>query len=121
MKTVFSLALIAAFVAVPSYAACSYPKAPDNVPDGNSATLEQMLASQKAVKAFDAAITAYQGCLETENNEALAANPTLTEEQKSERMKILAQKQNAAVDDSQGWADKLNAQIRVWREKNAKK
>ena len=121
MKTVLSLALVAAFMAVPGYAACSYPKAPDNVPDGNNATLEQMLASQKAVKAFDAAITAYQSCLETENNEALAANPTLTEEQKGERMKILAQKQNAAVDDAQAWADKLNAQIRVWREKNAKK
>ena len=113
MKTVLSLALVAAFVAVPSYAACSYPKAPDNIPDGNSATLEQMLASQKAVKAFDAAITVYQGCLETENNEALAANPTLTEEQKGEQMKILAKKQNATVDEAQAGSDKLNAQTRV--------
>ncbi len=121
MKMLYSLALAAALAASQAHAACTYPKAPEKIPDGGTATLEQMLASQKEVKAFDSAITGYQGCLETENNEALAANPTLTEEQKNERMKILAQKQNAAVDDSQAWADKLNAQIRVWREKNAKK
>jgi hypothetical protein len=120
MKTILPLALFAAFFAMPSYAACSYPKAPDNVPDGNSATLEQMLASQKAVKAFDAAITAYQSCLETENNEAIAANPSLSEEQRGERMNILAQRQNAAVDDAQSWADKINAQIRVWRARNSR-
>jgi hypothetical protein len=120
MKTILPLALFAAFFAMPSYAACSYPKAPDNVPDGNSATLEQMLASQKAVKAFDAAITAYQSCLETENNEAIAANPSLSEEQRRERMNILAQRQNAAVDDAQSWADKINAQIRVWRARNSR-
>ncbi|MEY2721668.1 MAG: hypothetical protein ACO32H_08490 [Steroidobacteraceae bacterium] len=122
MKTLLSLALIAASVAAgPAFAACTYPKAPDKIPDGNTATLDEMLAAQRAVKAFDAAITAYQGCLEQENNSALAANPEMTEEQKAERLKILGQKQNAAVDDAQALADRFNAQIRVYREKNAKK
>jgi hypothetical protein len=122
MKTLLSLALVAASIAAgPTFAACTYPKAPDSIPDGNTATLDQMLAAQRAVKAFDAAITAYQGCLEAENNEALAANPDLTEDQKNERLKIVAQKQNAAVDEAQALADRFNAQIRVYREKNAKK
>ena len=122
MKTLLSLALIAASVAAgPAFAACTYPKAPDKIPDGNTATLDEMLAAQRAVKAFDAAITAYQGCLEQEHNSALAANPEMTEEQKAERLKILGQKQNAAVDDAQALADRFNAQIRVYREKNAKK
>jgi hypothetical protein len=45
----------------------------------------------------------------------------MTDDQKNERMKILVQKQNAAVDEAQRWADQLNAQIRVYREANAKK
>ncbi|MBM4232326.1 MAG: hypothetical protein FJ184_16640 [Gammaproteobacteria bacterium] len=121
MKTLLSLGLIAALGAGPAFAACTYPKAPDSIPDGSTSTLEQMLAGQRAVKAFDASITEYQACLETEHNAALAANPQLTDEQKAERVKILAQKQNAAVDEAQGLADRLNAQIRVYKEKNAKK
>jgi hypothetical protein len=121
MKTVLSLALVAAFVAVPSYAACTYPKAPENPPDGSTATLEAMVTSQKAYKAFDAAIADYQRCLEGEHNEALAANPALTDEQKAERIKILNQKVNASAVEAETAAEKINAQIRVWREKNAKK
>jgi len=121
MKTIVTLALAAAFSAAPLYAACTYPKAPQSIPDGSTASLEEMLAGQRAVKAFDAEITAYQSCLETEHNEALAANPGLTTDQKNERAKILAQKQNAAVDEAQGVADRFNAQIRVYREKTAKK
>ncbi|MBU3672912.1 MAG: hypothetical protein FGM43_10200 [Sinobacteraceae bacterium] len=75
-----------------------------------------MLASQSAIEAFAAAITVYLGCLETENNEALAANPTLTEEQKRERRKILRQKQNAAAVDAQTWADDFNAQVTIWNQ-----
>jgi hypothetical protein len=122
MKTLLSLALVAASIAAgPAFAACPYPKAPDSIPDGNTATLDQMLAAQRAVKAFDAAITTYQGCLESENNAAFAANPDLTEDQKKERLNILGQKQNAAVDEAQALADRLNAQIRVYKDKNAKK
>ena len=112
--------LLAALSAGPAYAACTYPKAPDKVPDGNTATLQDMLESQKAVKQFDAEVTSYQGCLEAEHKAALAADATLTEEQKAERAKIVAQKHNAAADDAQAAADKLNAQIRVYKEKNKK-
>ncbi|MFM2110546.1 MAG: hypothetical protein RLZZ372_1470, partial [Pseudomonadota bacterium] len=42
MKTVISLALVAALAAGSTNAACTYPKAPEKIPDGNTATLEQM-------------------------------------------------------------------------------
>ena len=121
MKTLLSLAVVAALGAGPAFAACTYPKAPDGIPDGGTSTLEQMLVGQRAVKAFDAAITEYQACLEKEHNDALAANPDLTEDQRKERASILTQKMNAAVDEAQALADQLNAQIRIYREKNAKK
>ena len=104
-----------------AHAACPYPKGPDSIPDGNSAKLEEMLAAQKAVKQFDADIGAYQTCLETEHNEALASEGgKLTDEQKNERIKMLTQKQNAAADEAQQLADRFNEQVKVYREKNKK-
>ena len=121
MKALFSLALVATLAAGPSYAACTYPKAPDKIPDGQTATLEDMLATQKLVKQFDTDIGAYQTCLETEHNQALAAEgDKLTEDQKKERARVLAQKQNAAADEAQQIADRFNVQVKVYREKNKK-
>lgn len=121
MKALFSLALVATLAAGPSYAACTYPKAPDKIPDGQTATLEDMLATQKLVKQFDTEISAYQACLETEFNEAIAKEPNLTEQQKNERQKIRQQKQNAAADDAQAVAARFNDQVKIYRDKNNKK
>ncbi|MFZ9653036.1 MAG: hypothetical protein ACO3A8_06785 [Steroidobacteraceae bacterium] len=121
MKNVLCIALVAAFAAGTANAACTYPKAPERIPDGGSATLEEMITAQRAVKQFDADITAYQNCVETEFSDAMAKEASLTEEQKKERRKIVDQKLNAAVDDAQGLADRLNAQIRVYKEKAAAK
>ena len=57
MKVLLPLAAMAIF-AVPAHAACSYPKSPEKIPDGATATLADMVAAQKAVKAFDEQITA---------------------------------------------------------------
>lgn len=121
MKTLLALAAAASLLAATAHAECTYPKAPNGVPDGSKASLEEMLASQKEVKDFDAGITAYQSCLQQEMQAALAANPDMTEAQKNERNKIMVQKQNSAVDDAQSWADRLNAQIRAYREASAKR
>jgi len=51
---------------VSTYAAagdCVNPEMPA-IPDGASSTMEQMIASQKAVKAFQAANIAYMACVE---------------------------------------------------------
>ena len=120
MKRFLSVAVVAALSVGPAYAACTYPKAPEKIPDGSVATLEEMKAGQQAVKAFDAAVGEYQKCLEDEHNAAMAAAPDLSEEQKAERAKIKDQKMNAAADEVQALADRLNAQIRVFREKAAK-
>lgn len=120
MKRFLSFAVVAALSVGPAYAACTYPKAPDKIPDGSVASLEEMRAAQQAVRAFDTAVGEYQKCLEDEHNAALAAAPELTDEQKAERAKIRDQKLNAAGEEVQSLADRLNAQIRVYREKAAK-
>jgi hypothetical protein len=120
MKRFLSIAVVAALSVGPAYAACTYPKAPDKIPDGSVATIDEMRAAQQAVKAFDTAVGEYQQCLENEHNAALAAAPDLSDAQKAERAKIKDQKLNAAGEEVQSLADRLNAQIRVYREKAAK-
>jgi hypothetical protein len=120
MKALFSLVLVASLAAGPIHAACTYPKAPEKIPDGRSATLEEMLATQKLVKQFDTEIGAYQTCLETEMNDALAQETNLTDAQKAERQKMLSKKQNAAADDATTVAARFNDQVKIYREKSKK-
>lgn len=129
MKALYPLAALAALAAGSAHAACSYPKAPDNIPDGNTATLEQMVAAQKAVKQFDQEIGAYTACLKLESDTALAQveqsqdDPKKKDEQKKELERVQIQKHNAAVEEDEALAQRFNEQIKVFKAKaaNAKK
>lgn len=121
MKALPALLLVAASSLTVVHADCRMPKGPDTIPDGRLATLEEMQAAMKAVKQFDADVGAYQTCLENEHNEVMAREgDKLTEQQKKERARILAQKQNAAADEAQALANRFNEQVKVYREKNKK-
>ena len=111
-----SVALLAAGAA---QAACIYPRAPENIPDGRTATFDQMVAAQKAVKQFDADIAAYNACL-TMELEALMADPGIDEARKAELAEMQVKKNNAAVDEAQSVADRFNEQLRAYKEANPK-
>src|SRR2546430_12578715 len=66
MKALFAMALTTALTAAPVRADCPYPAAPDKLPNGSSATLEEMVAGQKAVRAYDKAINDYVSCIDHE-------------------------------------------------------
>ncbi len=122
MKSLLAAAAVLALgIAVgPAYAACSYPKAPEKIPDGNSATLQEMIAAKQSVKDYDEQINAYTSCLKLEYEAELAkSGPTLTDAQKKELDKRQAQKQNAAVDEDQQVAARMNEQIRIFKAKQA--
>lgn len=117
MKTLYSLAIVAALAAGPLHAACTYPKAPEKIPDGSTADLAQMRAAQAEVKRFNEEITAYQTCLKSEHDAALTANPDLTEEQKKEREQIYASKNDAAYEAVSGVAAQWNEQRAAYLKK----
>jgi hypothetical protein len=127
MKGFLAIAAVTAALgaAGPAFADCSYPPPPDHLPDGNTATLQDMVAAQKAVKDYDKAINAYVACIQLERNDATSkmAKPgeTPTAEQKKamddmERVEI--QKHNAAIDQLQSVADRFNEQVKVYKAKN---
>lgn len=122
MKTLVFLAAAVSLTGAPAYAACTYPKAPDNAPDGNTATLEQMVAAQKAVKAFDQEIVAYTNCIKLEHDATISKDgEKLSEDQKAEMARVQVQKHNAAVEESESVAARFNEQVKIYKAKNAKK
>jgi hypothetical protein len=112
-----------------AYADCSYPPAPDHIPDGNTATMQEMVAGQKAVKEYDKAINAYVACLQLEHDSAVSDavkqaggnKDKLSKEQKDSLARdeaVEVQKHNAAIDQLQGVANRFNEQVRVFKAKS---
>jgi hypothetical protein len=122
MKALYSLAAAVALFSGPAYAACTYPKAPESLPDGATATLEQMVAAQKAVKQFDQEITAYTSCIKLEHDATLSKEgEKMTDEQKAEMSRVQVQKHNAAVEEDEALAARFNEQVKAFKAKNDKK
>jgi hypothetical protein len=115
MKTLTSVLILGALAAGPAHAACSYPRAPANVPDGSMATKEEMKAAQQAFQAYNNAIKAYTDCLNLEHDERIAKDPAaLTEDQKKELERMRAQKNNAAIDEAEAVTARFNEQVRLF-------
>ena len=127
MKVLMAIAAAAALSAGTAQADCSYPPAPDHLPDGNTATLQEMVEAQKTVKEYDKQINAYVACIQLERNDAMGklAKPgqTPTAEQKKamdDMERVEVQKHNAAIDQLQSVADRFNEQVKVYKAKNDK-
>ncbi|MFO7276249.1 MAG: hypothetical protein DIU56_004360 [Pseudomonadota bacterium] len=122
MRSLQFVAVAALLAAGPVHAACTYPKAPDRIPDGSTATREEMLAAQKAVKAYNEEMNTYLECLKSEYEDMLAREgANLTEERKQDLERMQVQRHNAAIDELQSVADRFNEQVRVFKARNDNK
>jgi hypothetical protein len=122
MKTIKSTLLALALVATPALALdCDMPEAP-TMPDGASSTMEDMLAGQKAVKAFQAANIDYMSCVENAMNAAEAAAKEASDDDKAaanEAYAKLVETYNAAVSVEEEVAGQFNTEIREYKAANA--
>lgn len=112
--TRLTLVLILLATAGAAEATCIYPRAPERVPDGATATYDEMVAAQKAVRQFNEDIEAYNSCLDLEIT-TLEKDGHLDENQLAERRSMQAKKNNAAVDEVQALADRFNEQLRIFK------
>lgn len=119
-----SLAVVLTLVAgaAAAQSTCIYPRPPENLPDGRTATRDQMVQAYAAVKQFDTDIAAYNSCLDLEL-QSMLANPELAEPDKERLRSMQAQKNNAAVDHAEQVAQGFNEQLRAFnsREDTKKK
>ncbi len=105
------IALAAPFAA---QAGCIYPRAPEKMPDGATATYEEMTAAQKAVQQFNDDVNSYNSCLDLEQQTREQAGE-FDESQLAEMRAMQAKRNNAAVDQVQAVADRFNEQLRIFK------
>jgi hypothetical protein len=126
MKLTTRISLLAVLLAsgVSAHAACVYPQAPQKLPNGATATKDEMLAAQKSVKEYQTAVEGtYLPCLEQEKNAAVAAldaNDPEYAKKKAALDEVQAKKNNAAVDELQAVATRFNEEIKAYSAKNKK-
>ena len=102
-------------------AECVYPKAPSNMPDGATATQEQMVAGMKAVKEYNGQVTEYLGCLEKEMNARVeAAGPDAPADQIEQIKAIHNKRHNAAVEELEAHAARFNEQVKTYKARDKK-
>ena len=96
--------------------ACDVPVAPPT-PDGGSATMEDMVASQGEVKAFQAANADYLTCVDDQMTSEKAAMDE-GDNDADERYALAAADYNAAVSREEKVADDFNAAIKAFKAAN---
>lgn len=120
MKALPALAVTTVLSAGAAYADCPYPAPPDKLPDGATATLQDMLTGQKAVGEYNKAVNDYVSCIDKEVEDAIAkGGDKLKPEQKADMQRVETQKHNAAIDQLQSIADRFNEQVKVFKAKAA--
>lgn len=120
MKALLAFAATAALSAAAAFADCPYPAAPDKLPDGATASLQDMLAGQKKVGEYNKSVNDYVACIDKELEDALAkAGDKIKPEQKADMQRVETQKHNAAIDQLQTVADRFNEQVKVFKAKSA--
>ncbi|HTW75416.1 MAG TPA: hypothetical protein VMD56_10910 [Steroidobacteraceae bacterium] len=121
MKTTYALAAIAALSVSPVYAACNSPGPAPHIPDGATATANDILAAQKSLQDFDQATNTYLDCIKKEHDAALAANPGISTVQADKIDSDESKKHNAAVEMLNSTISKFNASVVAYKAKNAPK
>ena len=93
---------------------CDYPVRID-VPDGNTATREEMLEGQRNVKQYVADMEVYLECIVAEDRAARSEMDNLDPEDEQQREDLLNKKYNAAVDEMETVAANFNAEVQTFR------
>jgi hypothetical protein len=102
---------------------CTYPRAPASIPDGNTASKDEMIAAKNDVARYNNEMNAYLDCIKLEIQAATPKDPSkLSKDEKAkaeEQEKMLTQKNNAAVDELQQVVGRFNEQLKAWKAAHA--
>ena len=98
MKALAILCTIAVVMPLPALADCVAPTPPGDPPSGATATREQMVAAQAAIKGYDAAVALFTDCAKKDGSHAMQAEE--------------------AVHTVEKLAAKFNAELRIFKQRN---
>ena len=121
IKILSGLLLIGLLSTAFAHAECIYPKAPSSIPDGATATEQEMITGMKEVKEYNAQVTAYLNCLDMEMQARLdAAGADAPADQVAQIKAIQAKRHNAAVDELEAHAARFNEQVKAFKARTNK-
>ena len=121
IRTMSGIVLAALMGASMANAECIYPKAPSGMPDGATATEQEMLDGMKAVRAYNTEVTAYLNCLDMEMQARIDAAGTQVPADQIEQIKaIQAKRHNAAVEELEAHAARFNEQVKTYKARTNK-
>jgi len=104
-KRILAAATAAYLVSFAAHADCVLPPAPSKIPDGATASEQEMITAMQTLKEYNADVDTYLKCLEFETKQnRLSAGD-------QEKM------HNTAVDTLQKVANKFNEQVRTFKSK----
>lgn len=100
-------------IAAPLSFACDYPERP-SIPDGSTASKEELLAAKDAVGAFLAGVDEYLTCIENAEKEAVAALENPDPEDLKRRDEMINSKFDAANEEKALVGEQFNQQVRAY-------
>jgi hypothetical protein len=102
-------AAIFAFAAAPVFAAdCAQPGPAPAVPDGSTATVDQMKAAHESIQSYANTLQSVQDCYEAKIK--IGAKTT-----KPEDLQKMRDAGNAAVDQAKALSDAYSAQVKIFK------
>jgi predicted transglutaminase-like cysteine proteinase len=104
-RILLALALACA-TTLPAHADCVLPPAPSKIPDGSTASQQEMMTAMQTLKEYNGDVETYTKCLEFEAKQNHLSH---SEEEKMH---------NNAVDTLQKIAAKFNEQVRTFKSKS---
>jgi hypothetical protein len=103
-------------------AECVYPKAPASIPDGKTATEEEMISGMRAVKEYNTQVTAYLNCLDMQMQTDISAAGTEAPPETVAQIKAInAKRHNAAVEELESHAARFNEQVKAYKARDKEK
>ncbi|MGH8290255.1 MAG: hypothetical protein ACREV7_14720 [Steroidobacteraceae bacterium] len=108
-KRILALAALSAACAVSLQAHaddCRLPPAPSKIPDGNTATQQEMITAMETIKQYNGDVQTYLKCLDFEARQNQLSV--------SDQMSL----HNAAVDQLTHVADEFNSQVKTFQAKH---
>ncbi len=120
MKAPLALSILVTLAAAPAFADCVAPLNDVKIPNGNRATMEQILAANHEMQEHTTEVDAYGQCLKAEQRAKIEAiGPDITDDQKSKIASEYLNRQNAEVEKLQTLTDQYSVAVRDFRAKQA--
>ena len=96
--------------------ACDYPVRP-SMPDGSTASKDELLAAKNSVQDFMAKVDEYLNCIEGQEKAAVEAMDNPSEEEMQRRDGMLNKKFDAANEEKALLGEQFNQEIRAYNKK----